>query len=370
MTLSILAVVVVAVVLIQLVGDEGQSGGTGNSPAGGVAPTSAVRAVTVDASTLPTLPPTYTPSPTQPPPPTQTPLPTAPPLSYYILIMSARGPGQRTESIFRMAANGSGDMIQLTDDEGSDLYPVISPNGQDVLFVSDRAGSPELFTVDTSGSGSPRQLTSLGATLLESPSWSPDGEHIVFNAEFDTSPDSEIYIIARGRPNELTQLTDNQAADRDPAWSPDGSTIAFTSDRDTPDYPQIYAVPADCQETFGRCEDQVTLLERSQYASTAPAWSPDGQYIAFASNRKRIDDYDIYVMRASGSDVRLLTLDAYGGGQGNDTGPVWSPDSQWIAFMSDRIVGRFQIYVMLTDGSGARGVTSVVGDATSPVWLP
>ena len=75
-----------------------------------------------------------------------------------------------------------------------------------------------------------------------------------------------------------------------------------------------------------------------------PAWSPDGQKIAFTSNRDGGgNDWDIYVMNADGSDIARLT-----DGAGNEY-PAWSPDGQKIAFSSDR-GGDSDIYVMNADG--------------------
>ena len=81
----------------------------------------------------------------------------------------------------------------------------------------------------------------------------------------------------------------------------------------------------------------------------APAWSPNGRKIAFASERD--GNSEIYVMNADGSGQRSLTSDlAY------DGDPGWSPDGRKIAFVSNRD-GRYEVYVMNADGSGQRSLT-------------
>ena len=75
----------------------------------------------------------------------------------------------------------------------------------------------------------------------------------------------------------------------------------------------------------------------------APAWSPDGRRIAFASGRD--GNFEIYVINADGSRQRRLTRNT-----GRDVGPVWSPDGRRIAFESN-----WQVYVMNADGSGSEG---------------
>jgi Tol biopolymer transport system component len=312
--------------------------------------------------------PTWSPFPTPTPPPSRTPTPTLVPLSNYVLAYSALADRQRNENIYIIWANGDEDtQVQITDDETRDLDPEISPDGSRIAFVSDRTGNPELHLISIDG-GDATQLTALGASELEAPSWSPDGGKIVFSANADG--DHEIYIVRLDAPLEPLQLTDNQATDREPAWSPDGETIAFASDRIGRGYLQVFTVAADCNERFGGCEGHVYQLTRSQNSSMSPAWSPDGQYIVFVSNRVSTDDEDIYIMRADGTDARLLTLDQYGDNGASDMNPSWSRDGLWIAFSSDREGPGFQIYVISTDGTRIFQVTSQSGNALSPSWSP
>ena len=84
-------------------------------------------------------------------------------------------------------------------------------------------------------------------------------------------------------------------------------------------------------------------------AYAAPAWSPDGRKIAFASERD--GNSEIYLMNADGSGQRNLTRNlAY------DGDPAWSPDGRKITFVSNRD-GRYEVYVMNADGSGQRSLT-------------
>ena len=93
-----------------------------------------------------------------------------------------------------------------------------------------------------------------------------------------------------------------------------------------------------------------------------PAWSPDGKWIAFASNQARdhAADTDIYIMDVNGKKVQRLTNKG-----GHNSTPAWSPDGGWIAFRStqDGIGG---IHVMNADGEKQRALTQV--SATGPTW--
>ena len=142
-------------------------------------------------------------------------------------------------------------------------------------------------------------------------------------------------------------LTSNGRFDLQPAWSPDGQKIAFTSvgEGDV----RIYVMNAD-----GSAPTRLA----SNFARQ-PAWSPDGQKIAFASPR---DGGGIYVMNADGSAQTRLTSNLAGQ-------PAWSPDGQKIAFASGGL-GSGDVYVMNADGSGQTNLTSNGRFDGEPAWSP
>ncbi len=91
----------------------------------------------------------------------------------------------------------------------------------------------------------------------------------------------------------------------------------------------------------------------------SPSWSPDGRLIAYQSPA-----YDIYVMNSDGTHRRALTSDIY-----RDEQPAWSPDGERIAFVSER-GGAQELWVMNSDGTEARRLTSGLGWKHSPSWGP
>ncbi|MBD0330513.1 MAG: PD40 domain-containing protein [Thermoleophilia bacterium] len=148
------------------------------------------------------------------------------------------------------------------------------------------------------------------------------------------------------------------AAD-DPAWSPDGNSIAFDANV-AGSYDVYMARPsggAPRRLTTHRADDGL------------PAWSPDGRRIAFVSDRE--GNFELYVMNADGSGERRLTRSP-----ADEFSPAWSPDGTQIAVATDRDSGRrddlLQIYVMAADGSAARPVTPVERKTLQfqPAWSP
>jgi Tol biopolymer transport system component len=113
----------------------------------------------------------------------------------------------------------------------------------------------------------------------------------------------------------------------------------------------------------------IRLLTPDAYDELDPAWSPDGTRIAFV--RVIGGNRDVWVMNADGSNQVQLTTDA-----ASDRFPSWAPDGSQIAFRSNRRPSHsFDIWRMRADGSGATRVTADGGmwDAsaeTTPSWSP
>ena len=135
---------------------------------------------------------------------------------------------------------------------------------------------------------------------------------------------------------------------QDPAWSPDGQKIAFV--REGPPLLNIYTMNAD--------GSGVTQLTSGSASDLTPAWSPDGAKIAF-TRRSSSDSSgrDVYTMNADGSDITQLTNTP----QSDEVDPAWSPLGSEIAFVRSGV-----IYVIRTDGTGERSLAM----GNDPNWSP
>lgn len=234
----------------------------------------------------------------------------------------------------------------------------MSPDGKMIAFRSKREGTWDIYTLATDGNGNATRLTR-GMIYNGAPVWSPDGKRIAF--ESYARGDLDIWVMnADGR--QLVNLTEREKAhDFAPAWSPNGKWIAFTSWRTGTQ--QIFIVAADCKPVCPALN-----LSQNKFDEHSPAWSPDSTKLAFVSNRdgQRAIYVAEFVEGRYGAapqlqNVRRLTFSGW------DDAPAWSPDGTWIAFVSARPT-RQPIYIVPAEGGMPRLVENGPEVATSVKW--
>jgi TolB protein len=261
--------------------------------------------------------------------------------------------------IYSSKPDGSG-TGRLTNDPGYDDSPAISPDGRRVVFLSTRDDPNsrfpdlvyEIYVMDIDGAALERLTFSEASE--DHPSWSPSGDSILFDADYDGDGFSEIYSMDPDGTN-INRLTSNQANDQFAEWSPDGSQIAFSSDRNG--NWDIYVMNAD-----GSNEQPLT---DSPDWELFPAWSPDGAQIAYFGKSPNTHNTDVSVMDRDGSNARQLTVMP-----GFDEDPDWSTDGSQLIFQTDRD-GDFEIYVMNPDGSNQHPLAAArQSNELWPSWGP
>lgn len=166
--------------------------------------------------------------------------------------------------------------------------------------------------------------------------------------------DAKMNLLAVMNPDG-SGITDLHINGYDPSVSPDGSKIAFCSLRDD-QYSQIYVVNSD-----GTNQGRITRIETGD--SCGPVWSHDGKKIAFYSFARPHPSRNpaIWLMDPDGSNLKRIAE--------HGLSPSWSPDDRKIVFASNQ-TGKFQIYVMNSDGSDPRRLTDDHGEDSSPEWAP
>ncbi|MDZ7722767.1 MAG: DUF5050 domain-containing protein [candidate division KSB1 bacterium] len=186
-------------------------------------------------------------------------------------------------------------------------------------------GQSIIYTLPASG-GTPKQITEKGPSYLHG--WSPDEKYLIYTAERNGQYD--IYRISVDTKQE-EQLTDTPTLDDGSEFTPNGDYIYFNSNRTGT--MQIWRMRPDGSE-----EEQITFDE---YNDWFPHISPDGKYIIFLSYRPEIEsgDHPFYkhvYLRMMSVNRKEPNIVAYVyGGQGTMNVPSWSPDGNYVAFISN-----------------------------------
>lgn len=258
--------------------------------------------------------------------------------------------------------------------------PRVSPDGRWVAYtVSTTSLEDEETTtriwmapVDGAGSGAEAIPLTLEGESASSPRWSPDGRWLSFTASRGEGAKSQVWILDR-RGGEAQQLTDVEQGVGGYEWSPDGGRLALAirdpeekkdstaaKKANAPEDPWVVdrlQIKRDGQgyltgdrrthlyvfdvETRG-----LRQLTDGRWDEGSPAWSPDGSWIAFSSNRTEDpdanSDSDLWVVPADAekvTDPRRLT--DY---PGRDGSPAWSPDGQRIAYVTGTHDPRYDMH--------------------------
>src|ERR1700677_1897045 len=262
---------------------------------------------------------------------------------YYI------GARSGNKEVWQMDYDGQG-QHQVTHLGTISLSPRVSPDNDRIAFASlgKQGWAIRMYSLVL---GRMISFSSMVGNTL-SPAWSRDGAKLAFSAS--RSGDPEIFTSDASGGN-VKQVTTFRGPDVSPTWNPKtNSQIAWCSGRTG--LPQIYIMASD--------GTGVQRMTDGGYA-TSPSWSPSGQFLAFAWNRKygpgAPGGQDIYIMDIASKRWTQLTHD-----EGRQDFPSWSPDGRHIVFQREK-GGGSEIWTMLSDGTEQHRLTQSSGNSM-PNW--
>jgi serine/threonine protein kinase len=182
--------------------------------------------------------------------------------------------------------------------------------------------------------------------------------------QFSLSPDETRVVIERGSANnydlwviELNRggvgspITFESASERDPIWSPDGDFIAFNSNRNGPD--DLYKISL-------ITEEEVELLSDPHKRLIAEDWSNDGRYIVYGTSATQDEWLWLLSLFDDQSPRPVVT------GKFTYDEPKFSPDGKWLAYISNES-GNYQVYLKPLEGEGEKQIISTQGGG-QPQW--
>jgi TolB protein len=271
---------------------------------------------------------------------------------YYVKLGATNKQGT-TKDIWEMDYDGA-NQHQITHLGEISISPRVSPDNSRIAFSSlgNNGFQIKMYSLLL---GRIVNFNSVGGTNL-SPAWSPSGEQLAFSSS--RTGDPEIWI-SDPQGSVAHRITSFRGPDVSPTFNPKtGSQIAWISGRSG--LPQLYIMDSD--------GSGVQRMTDGGYA-TSPSWSPNGQFIAFAWDRKygpgAPGGQDIYVMEVATKRWIQLTHDI-----GRCDFPAWSPDGRHLVFANDPDgrASHTRLMSMLADGTQKRALTGPGTDMPNWSW--
>ena len=226
---------------------------------------------------------------------------------------------------------------RITDFEGLEVTPALSPSGDRVAYVAGIPGNTKIFVERVAG-GAAVPLSNDLDGWHHAPAWAPDGEQVAFIAQSPDGGSRLVLTAPTGGSHQVLVRTEVGVTLSGLAWSPDGRRLAFKKDRSI---------------TLIELESEIETHLTDAWAPHSFSWSPDGEFIAFVSENSgfplsvNIAPSSVWVVSADGGEPQRITPDA-----GTDQSPAWWPDGRRLLFVSDRS-GSSDVYSVELGPDGA-----------------
>jgi tricorn protease len=179
-------------------------------------------------------------------------------------------------------------------------------------------------------------------------SLSPTGRRVVVEAR------GEIFTIPAEKGDVRNLSHSSASAERDPAWSPDGKFISYFSDKSGE-----YKLVIEAQDGLTPPRE-IALPNPTHYYT--PSWSPDSKKIVYTDTNLRV-----WVLDVASGQAKVVGNDPWMVPQ-RTLNPVWSPDSKWVAYSSRLRSLYHAIFVANIETGETKQVTDGLADAVWPAW--
>ncbi len=274
-----------------------------------------IRDIPGGAVIIPPAPPTEGPPTEIPPPPVIDPsgpgvdlpeVPGVPDIQTEVETDPEAQPSNVAAEVFVASINDLDNPRQITSLGSPDTSsPSFSPDGSLIVFASSAGqGDSELYIVESSG-GTPRPLTNNSVEDRE-PSFSPVANIIAYTSDQDSPGLTDIYTLTLTEDGNIEggnpprRITRTSGSNYSPSWSYDGELIVFVGDRTGGG--DVYFV----EHELGGPGQLVTIGDGNTVENRKPSISPDKRWVAFISNRES-EDFQVYLTDLGGFEVRRLT---------------------------------------------------------------
>jgi TolB protein len=258
----------------------------------------------------------------------------------------------QTKIAFKVEAAGGNGEIYVADFDGHNAQaithddaivaaPAWVPGRLAIYYTSYKRGNPDIFYHNL-GNGQ-RHVVAGYSGLNTSAAVSPDGSKVAMILSRSGSPD---VWVGNADGSNLKQLTSTPEDESSPCWSPDGQWICFATK--IAERRVLAKVPAG-----GGAMQRIPTPGAPN--PTEPDWSPDGKWIVFTS---QAGGFDICVVPAGGGAPTVLVA-------GED--PSWSPNSRTLIF-THRVGGRYVLSVLDVFTKQVKDIARISGSDSQPAW--